>query len=111
MNGTLAVVAWFLARDYRAPTGEGGSAASRAGERFTIAGSLRAAAFLSGLGSLALQMVWARQAALLVGGTTYAFTAVLGVFLLGIGAGSLAFAPWGRAARGSGASSGPSLAS
>jgi spermidine synthase len=36
-------------------------------------------------------MVWARQMTLIVGGSTYAFTAVLAVFIFGLALGSLAF--------------------
>ncbi|MCJ7768735.1 fused MFS/spermidine synthase, partial [Candidatus Bathyarchaeota archaeon] len=44
-----------------------------------------------GFASLVLQMVWIRQVSLIVGGSTYAFCAVLFVFLLGVGLGSLLF--------------------
>lgn len=49
------------------------------------------AAALAGAGALILEMVWARQLALILGGSTYAFTATLLVVLVGIGAGSLVF--------------------
>lgn len=48
----------------------------------------------TGLASLMLQMVWVRQLSLILGGTTYAFTAVLVVFLLGIGVGGLCLHMW-----------------
>jgi spermidine synthase len=48
------------------------------------------AAFLSGAAALALEVVWTRQLTLVLGGTIYAFTAALAVFLAGIGLGSLA---------------------
>jgi predicted membrane-bound spermidine synthase len=48
-------------------------------------------ALATGCASIALQMIWARKLALLVGGTTYAFSAILAVFILGIGLGSLWF--------------------
>jgi spermidine synthase len=46
------------------------------------------AALLSGLLSLATQVAWARVLSLIVGSTTYAFTSVLVVYLVALGAGS-----------------------
>jgi spermidine synthase len=51
-------------------------------------GLLLAVAFLSGLLSLATQVAWTRVLALIVGSTTYAFTSVLLVYLIALGAGS-----------------------
>lgn len=53
--------------------------------------SLHVAALASGVASITLQMLWARELALLLGGTTYAFSATLSIFILGIGLGSLWF--------------------
>jgi spermidine synthase len=53
--------------------------------------ALFAGAAATGLASIALQMLWARQLALLVGATTYAFSATVAVFILGLGIGSLVF--------------------
>ncbi len=52
---------------------------------------LYAAAALSGLGALALEMTWSRQLALVLGGSTYAYSATLFIVLTGIAAGSLIF--------------------
>jgi predicted membrane-bound spermidine synthase len=49
---------------------------------------------VTGFASLVLQMVWIRQLSLVLGGSTYAFTAVLFVFIIGIGLGSLCFHVW-----------------
>lgn len=49
------------------------------------------AALLSGAGSLALQIAWTRQLSLILGSSTYAFSAMLLVVLAGIGLGSLIF--------------------
>ncbi|MHC4480822.1 MAG: spermidine synthase family protein, partial [Planctomycetota bacterium] len=57
------------------------------------------AAALSGCAALILEVVWARQLTLILGGTTYAFTAMLVVVLAGIGLGSLAFRVIGPRAR------------
>jgi spermidine synthase len=51
-------------------------------------------AAVAGCASLMLQMIWARQLALILGGSTYVFTAILCIFLLGIGLGSLIFDHW-----------------
>ncbi|MBI2827446.1 MAG: fused MFS/spermidine synthase, partial [Planctomycetia bacterium] len=57
---------------------------------------LYVAVTLSGLGALVLEMTWSRQLALLLGGSTYAYSATLLVVLLGIAAGSLLFHLWLR---------------
>jgi spermidine synthase len=49
---------------------------------------LVAAAFVSGFVSLATQVAWTRILVLVIGSTTYAFTAVLVVYLIALGAGS-----------------------
>jgi spermidine synthase len=58
--------------------------------------ALYLAVFLTGLGALMLEMIWARQLALILGGSTYAFTAMLFVVLLGIALGSLLYRVWAR---------------
>ncbi len=52
--------------------------------------AIELAACAAGAGALVLQIAWIRQLALVLGGTTYAFSAMLFVVLLGIGLGSLA---------------------
>lgn len=52
-----------------------------------------AAFAVSGLAALGLEIVWTRLVAVVFTGYTYSFTVVLTVFLLGIGAGSLAVGP------------------
>lgn len=47
--------------------------------------------FLVGCASLILQIVWTRHLAVILGSTTYAFSAMLCTFLLGIGLGSLIY--------------------
>ena len=54
-------------------------------------GPILVAAGMVGLGALMLQMLWARQMALILGGSTYAFSAMLALFVLGVGLGSLLF--------------------
>lgn len=53
--------------------------------------ALYLAAGLSGCAALVLEMTWSRQLALVLGGSTYAYTATLFVVLVGIAAGSLLF--------------------
>ncbi|MHC4972879.1 MAG: spermidine synthase [Planctomycetota bacterium] len=50
-----------------------------------------AAAALAGGAALVLQVVWNRQLAVMLGGSVYAFSAVLFMVLLGIGCGAVAF--------------------
>ncbi len=57
--------------------------------------AVNAAALLAGFGALTLQMLWGREMALLVGPTTYAFTALVVVFIAGLALGSLCFALFG----------------
>jgi spermidine synthase len=52
---------------------------------------LKAATALAGCAALILEMTWSRQLALVLGGSTYAFTATLFVVLVGIALGSLIF--------------------
>lgn len=66
-------------------------------------------AAVTGFAALALQIVWTRQLALVLGGTTYAFTAVLFVVLVGIAVGSLLFRFWLSEVRDQGAVLGGTL--
>ena len=53
-----------------------------------------AALCISGLTSMAYQIVWTRALVMCIGSSTYAFTSILTTFILGIGIGSLLVAPW-----------------
>jgi predicted membrane-bound spermidine synthase/tetratricopeptide (TPR) repeat protein len=70
--------------------------ATRAPER-PAPRALYAATLLAGCGALVLEMTWSRQLALVLGGSTYAFTATLFVVLVGIASGSLLYHRWLRA--------------
>ena len=48
-------------------------------------------AFISGLTSLGYQVLWTRLLASGTGNTTYVFTIILGVFLIGLAIGALLF--------------------
>jgi len=54
------------------------------------------AAALSGMTALSAEILWTRNLSLLFGATVYAFSVILAVFLLGLGAGSAAGAALGR---------------
>ncbi|MCC6406861.1 MAG: fused MFS/spermidine synthase [Planctomycetes bacterium] len=58
--------------------------------------ALAFAAAATGAGALILQMLWSRDLAVLIGSTTYAYTAVLAVFVAGLGLGSLVLRLIGR---------------
>jgi spermidine synthase len=96
-SGTAGVVAILLARDSadsseplpvavdpRLPEPESGD-----GSRPTLALTL---AFVSGLTSLGYQVLWTRLLASGTGNSTYVFTLILGMFLIGIAIGAAAFA-------------------
>jgi spermidine synthase len=57
-------------------------------------GTLYAVVAATGCASLILEVVWTRQLALILGGSTYAFAAMLSIFLVGIALGSLLFHVW-----------------
>jgi spermidine synthase len=87
INGAVALAALSLAAltPYRAPTEKPqAEPTSQIADRrvcLTIG--------LSGLTALSAEVVWTRLLALLLGGTVYAFSIILAVFLLGLGIGSM----------------------
>ncbi|HZR84127.1 MAG TPA: fused MFS/spermidine synthase [Candidatus Binatia bacterium] len=89
-------------RDETTGGGRRRRAAARDAEMQLPAGALLVAAFVSGAVALATQVAWSRVLTLIVGSTTYAFTSVLLVYLIALGAGS-ALAARGVARRGSAA--------
>lgn len=110
LSGALAVGAscsavaglialWLARRDDRSTAAAEHEPASRPGGR-TVArqGSIRLAlviAFVSGVTSLGYQVTWTRLLTSGTGGFTYVFTAVLGLFLIGIALGAVLFS-WMR---------------
>ncbi|MCE9595981.1 MAG: fused MFS/spermidine synthase [Planctomycetes bacterium] len=60
--------------------------------------ALAFAAAATGAGALMLQMLWSRDLAVLIGSTTYVYSALLAVFVAGLGLGSLALRMFGRRA-------------
>ena len=108
LNLDIALIAFFLAREWKkrmSPPEESAPALSEstsAGIAACSPVSLRAlhpAVTVAGAAALILEMVWTRQLALILGGTTYAFTAMLFVVLVGIGLGSYGFDRWHRKER------------
>ncbi len=89
VNGFLAVIAAVLAAfaPHRVPAGE---KKQQSPVRVPGTRSVDIAIALSGLSALGAEVVWTRQLSLLLGGTVYAFSIILAVFLLGIGIGSAA---------------------
>jgi spermidine synthase len=103
-SGTAGLVALLLARgsvetdelDVRTIPSTAESVASGPPRSPTLA---IAVAFVSGLTSLGYQSLWNRLLASGTGGSTYVFTMILGVFLIGITIGAVLFAvtrPWIR---------------
>ena len=91
LNILVAFGGWFLSRSCKVKSGEQPAAAARDGGE--IAPVVKAgggkfyllvfAFFMSGLISIAYELLWMRSIVHLVGGTTYVFSAVLTVYLLG----------------------------
>jgi predicted membrane-bound spermidine synthase len=90
LNATVALAAWRLSR--RRPAAA--EAAPPPGRGIRAQRSVLAAAALSGGLLLALEVVWFRFLQLFVYGTSLAFTLMLAVILIGIGAGGLLAAWW-----------------
>lgn len=91
LNAAVGVGALALAPRFAAPLGAASEEPQETGLDPVHPRSLAFAALASGLGSITLQMLWARELALIVGATTYAFSATITVFILGLALGSLWF--------------------
>ena len=102
LNAVAAALAWTSSRRSRpaqvatakapAPRSATGPEPLGRGERIAVALLFG----LSGFGALAFQIAWMRLFGLVFGSSVYSFSAVLGVYLLGLAAGSAAI---GRALR------------
>ncbi len=93
VNMLLGLCLWFLARYWeRNPALDGGAltdVARAATERNGLTAlPWMAMSALIGLASMICQIAWTRTIVLVVGGSAYAFSAVLGVFLAGLGLGA-----------------------
>jgi spermidine synthase len=94
LNLALALWAWRLARALPAGASArpaaGAAPAEAPARREGVAAPLWALALVVSSGvSIVLELCWSRLVALGVGGTTYAFSIVLAVYLLGLGGGAL----------------------
>jgi len=91
LNAIVAIVSFLLSKSapYTA-TGSGKDSAPTAlqGGRSWEPGGIYLAIALSGLTALGAEVVWTRLLSLLFGATTYAFSVILAVFLIGLGIGS-----------------------
>jgi spermidine synthase len=87
LNVLVAVLAILVANvtPHTVITSEEGAADAPAPETATI---VYVAIALSGLTALGSEVVWTRQLSLLFGATTYTFSLILAVFLVGLGIGS-----------------------
>jgi predicted membrane-bound spermidine synthase len=92
-SAIAGLVAVLLARRHREHIGSRAPAAEQAPRR-PISSRARLAlliAFISGMTSLGYQVTWTRLLASGTGNTTYVFTMILGVFLIGIALGAVIF--------------------
>src|SRR5262245_34271294 len=85
----LIVAALGLALSRRAPYTRSGVKANDITARRWMPRGVYAAIALSGLTALGAEVVWTRLLSLMFGATTYAFSIILGVFLAGLGIGSV----------------------
>jgi spermidine synthase len=95
LNAGVAAVAWTMGG--RSPAREAAPAAPPQAPAAPLdPGTRRVMAMLfalSGFGALAFQMAWVRLFGLVFGSSVYSFSAVLGVYLLGIAVGSALVGP------------------
>ncbi|MGH7669142.1 MAG: fused MFS/spermidine synthase, partial [Gemmatimonadaceae bacterium] len=96
INVAVALLAFGLAA-LTAHDEQGAEHATAGGAMFVRrAWAVYVAIALSGLTALGAEVVWTRLLSLLLGGTTYTFSIILAVFLIGIGIGSSAGAALSR---------------
>ncbi len=107
INLAVAGISYGLAGAQRegaeARAGQDGGSGGQSGQKIPSAAggrnSIYAAIAISGATALGAQVVWTRLLAMLLGSTTYVFSIILGVFLIGLAAGSLLAAALVRFAR------------
>jgi spermidine synthase len=86
INGIVAALAFLLSRRAPYEESEPQEAVDAASRRSR---GVYAAIALSGVTALGPEVVWTRLLSLMFGATTYAFSIILGVFLAGLGIGSV----------------------
>ena len=94
LNLIVAIGAWQIGGI--APVADEAPTADESGGAVRVPVAIYAVVALSGATSLAAQVIWTRQLALLFGGTAYVFSMILAVFLVGLGIGSAAGAAIAR---------------
>jgi spermidine synthase len=87
LNVVAAVIAFALARITPYPGAED-SAARKPAAAAPGSWPVYVTIALSGMSALGAEVVWTRQLTLLLGGTTYTFSIILAIFLIGLGLGS-----------------------
>jgi spermidine synthase len=93
LNAGVAAVAWTLGGPARAREPGPGPPAPAAPLDPATRRVMAILFALSGFGALAFQMAWVRLFGLVFGSSVYSFSAVLGIYLLGIAVGSALVAP------------------
>jgi spermidine synthase len=102
VNVTVATVGLVVSarRPFAGAAAPPASASPRpAAEAAPGAWSVYVAIAISGMTALAAEVIWTRMLSLLFGATTYTFSQILAVFLLGLGIGSSVGAALGRSVR------------
>jgi spermidine synthase len=91
VNATVGILAWHLSNSMDCPRQPDGTGTVEAPEHVwkPRTNVLLFAAGMSGLISLGFEVVWFRALVLVFGSTTYSFSAILSVFLVGIALGSM----------------------
>jgi spermidine synthase len=86
INVVVAVAAFLIARQTRMPFETSGRAGST---KVTGGSAILITIALSGFVALGAEVLWTRLLSLMLGATVYAFSIILGVFLSGLGVGSM----------------------
>ena len=88
VNAAAATAAWVLAAVTPHAPHERTAAGAAASATPQSAWTIYLAIGLSGMGALGAEVVWTRMLSLMLGATTYTFSVILAVVLIGLGAGS-----------------------
>ena len=96
LNLTIGAVAWVLAgeKSFYTKLSKQNRKKEKTEEKQKLDVTLLLLYGVSGFCALSLQVLWTRTLILLLNNTTYAFSMILAVFLLGIGAGSILASRW-----------------
>ena len=86
LNVIVAAGAWRIGAV--APAVQPESSTAQPPHATSVPPAIYAVVTISGITSLAAQVIWTRQLALMFGGTAYVFSLILAVFLVGLGVGS-----------------------